>query len=87
MCHQSVGLIQAAIESEGISTVSVSMLSEITQKVQPPRVLQVPFALGYPLGEPHKRELQEKIVKQALLLLETPQPKSGPLIQDFSFDK
>ena len=69
MCNQSVGLIQRAIEYAGISTVSISLLREITEKIQPPRALFVPYPLGYPLGEPHNPELQTGIMRAAFALL------------------
>ena len=69
MCHQSVGLIQRAIEYAGISTVSISLLREITEKIQPPRALYVPFPLGYPLGEPDNVELQTRVIQAAFELL------------------
>lgn len=82
MCHQSVGLIQALIEASGISTVSLSMLREITEKIKVPRVLFVPYALGYPLGKPHQPQLQETILFQALQLLTLERPFSGALCAD-----
>ena len=69
MCHQSVGLIQRAIEYAGITTVSLSLLREITEKIQPPRALYVPFPLGYPLGEPNNIELQTRVMQAAFGLL------------------
>lgn len=69
MCNQSVGLIQRAIEYAGITTVSISLLREITQKIRPPRALYVPFPLGYPLGEPDNPELQTRIMRAAFALL------------------
>ncbi|HZO75058.1 MAG TPA: hypothetical protein VFB60_22820 [Ktedonobacteraceae bacterium] len=69
MCHQSVGLIQRAIEYMGITTVSLSLLREITEKIRPPRALFVPFPLGYPLGEANNIELQTRIIRTALALL------------------
>jgi len=69
MCHQSVGLIQRAIEYAGITTVSLSLLREITEKIQPPRALYVPFPLGYPLGEPNNIELQTRVIQTAFGLL------------------
>lgn len=69
MCHQSVGLIQRAIEYMGITTVSLSLLREITEKIRPPRALFVPFSLGYPLGEANNVELQTHIIRTALALL------------------
>ena len=69
MCNQSVGLIQRAIEYAGITTVSISLLREITAKVKPPRALFVPYPLGYPLGEPNNSQLQTRIIRSAFALL------------------
>jgi len=69
MCNQSVGLIQRAIEYAGITTVSLSLLREITEKVRPPRALFVPFPLGYPLGEANNPALQTRILQTAFALL------------------
>jgi hypothetical protein len=69
MCHQSVGLIQCSIEYAGITTVSISLLREITEKIRPPRALFAPYALGYPLGEPDNPELQLKIMRIAFRLV------------------
>jgi len=70
MCHQAVGLIQGAIENVGIASVSVSLLAEVTRKVRPPRVLLVPFPLGYPLGKPCDSDLQRAVILQSLKLLD-----------------
>jgi hypothetical protein len=69
MCNQSVGLIQRHIEYAGITTVSISLLREITEKIRPPRALFVPFALGYPLGKPDNAALQTQIMHAAFALL------------------
>jgi D-proline reductase (dithiol) PrdB len=69
MCNQSVGLIQRQIEYAGITTVSISLLREITEKTRPPRALFVPFPLGYPLGEPNNTDLQTRIMRAAFALL------------------
>jgi hypothetical protein len=81
MCNQSVGLIQAAFENEGIVTVSISLYRFVTEKVRPPRALWVPFPLGYPLGEPHNPALQRRVILAALELLTADEPL--PLIHDF----
>ena len=44
------------------------MLPEITARIRPPRSLAVPYALGYPLGEPGNRELQTRIVRALLAM-------------------
>ena len=82
MCHQSVGLIQRAIEYTAITTVSLSLLREITEKIRPPRALFVPFSLGYPLGEANNTELQTRIIRAALTLL----PRIDiPVLEDYAF--
>lgn len=72
MCHQSVGLIQSIIEKAGIATVSVSVLREVTERVDPPRVLFEDFPLGYPLGAANDPLLQSRILLAALAMLEAP---------------
>ncbi|KAF0240466.1 MAG: hypothetical protein FD167_4168 [bacterium] len=69
MCNQIVGLIQAAIERVGITTVSITLLKEVTETIQPPRAMFVPYRLGYPLGQPNNPELQKRVIKTALSLL------------------
>ena len=80
MCNQAVGLIQAALEEAGIATVSISLLQEMTKKVQPPRALFVPFPHGYPLGRPHDAPLQRRVILDALKLL---QRTDIPLLEEF----
>lgn len=80
MCNQSVGLIQRAIEYAGMTTVSLSLLREITEKIRPPRALFVPYPLGYPLGEPNNVTLQTRIMQSAFALL----PRTdAPVLESF----
>lgn len=73
-----MGLIQSIIEAAGIPTVSISLLREVTVKVDPPRVLYTDYPLGYPLGEPCNPSLQRRILAQAMeLLLEADLPASN----------
>ena len=69
MCHQSVGLIQSTIERAGIPTASVSLLREVTERVDPPRTLFVDRPFGYPLGAPNDAPLQAVIIMALLSLL------------------
>lgn len=57
------------IEAAGIPTVSVTMLREVTAKVDPPRALFVDTPLGYPLGYGDDPVLRESIIRAALGLL------------------
>jgi len=81
MCNQTVGLVQAAIEREGIATVSITLLREVAEVIRPPRSLFVPYPLGFPLGEPGNPSLQHRIIAAALALLER---DAVPLIEDFT---
>ena len=46
----------------------VSMMPGITRRVGPPRTLVVPYALGYPLGQPANPEGQRAVVEAMLAL-------------------
>jgi hypothetical protein len=70
------------IEKAGIPTVSISLLREVTERVNPPRALVVDRPLGYPLGAAHDITLQKRIVIAALVLLAHPVRES--LIVDFA---
>ena len=77
---QTVCLLAAAIEREGIATVAISLLREVTSELRPPRALFVPFPLGYPLGAPHKAALQHQVIEQTLALLHR---TDAPVFEDF----
>lgn len=81
MCNQTVGLVQAALERAGITTVSVSLLREVASVINPPRTLVVPFPMGFPLGEPHNAVLQQRVIAAALALL----PRTAvPVLAEFT---
>jgi hypothetical protein len=63
-----VSLVAAALESQGIATVTLSVLPEVSGKVQPPRTLVVPFGLGTPVGPPLEADTQLRVVGSALEL-------------------
>jgi hypothetical protein len=63
-----VGLVAAALESRGIATVTLSVLPELSGKVQAPRTLAVPFGLGTPIGPPLDADTQLSVVGAALEL-------------------
>lgn len=69
MCNQTVGLVQVALERAGITTVSLTLLREITTLLKPPRALFVPFPLGFPLGAPHDAAQQQRVIAAAFDLL------------------
>jgi len=77
-------LLQSIIEKAGIATVSISLLLDVTKRVEPPRVLAVDKPLGYPLGEPNNADLQKRILLAALNLL--PCAVAEPLIVAFPIE-
>lgn len=81
MCCQTVCLVQAAIEREGIATVSISLLREVAVQLKPPRALFVPFPMGFPLGEPNNAKLQHQVIDAALQLLER---NDVPVLESFA---
>ena len=72
MCNQTVGLIAAELERQGIPTVAIQLLRVVAEKVGPPRSLCVPFKHGYPLGEPDNPEKQHRVIEAALAMFEDP---------------
>lgn len=64
-----MGLVQRAIEVEGIPTISISLNRTITEKVMPPRALLVGFPLGHPMGNPFDGEVQRQILLTGLKYL------------------
>lgn len=81
MCNQSVGLIAAALEMQGIATVCIALVRSIAERVRPPRALVVPFAFGYPLDRPNDAKAQRRVLRAALELLAEEGP--GPVLRDY----
>jgi len=65
-----VGLVQRTIEAEGIPTVGISILKEVTQRVRPPRAVYLRYPFGHPLGEAFHVAQQRTILLDALKALE-----------------
>jgi hypothetical protein len=80
MCNQTVGLIAAELERQGIPTVVIQILRMVAEKVGPPRSLCVPYKHGYPLGEPNNPDLQRRVVETALSLFERADLKPPAII-------
>lgn len=82
MCNQTVSLVAAELEQQGISTVVIQLLRMVTEKVRPPRALFVPFRHGYPLDSPKDPAKQRAVITAALNLLTDPSLEP-PAIVDF----
>ena len=68
------------LESEGIATVSISLVREHSERMLAPRALWVPFPLGRPFGVPNDAQFQRSVLLAALALLER---TDGPVLEDF----
>ena len=72
------------LEEEGIATTIISLIRVHSEKVKAPRSLWVPFELGCPMGPANRPDLQKRVLKAALELLER---NDGPsIIEDFDYD-
>lgn len=69
MCHQSVGLVQHALESAGIATASITLRPDITAHMGVARAAYVRFPLGNPFGEGGRPDHQRRIVMDLLRLV------------------
>jgi hypothetical protein len=75
-----VGALAHYLEAAGVPTTQISLIREHTETIRPPRALWVPFELGRPLGAPENPEMQHRVLRMALELLEAPE---GPVLLDF----
>ena len=66
MCHQSVGLLQGAIERRGIPAISVTVRPEITAHANVSRACYLRFPTGNPMGGPNQPEQQRTILAAVL---------------------
>ncbi|MDZ4863523.1 MAG: hypothetical protein SGJ01_08775 [Gemmatimonadota bacterium] len=82
MCNQTVSLVAAELERQGITTVAIQLLREVAERVGPPRALLVPFRHGYPLGRPNDPLGQSDVIEAAFAMLDAVSP-SGPLLKDY----
>ena len=76
-------MLARVLEHAGVSTTSISLVREHTEKVKPPRALFVPFPFGMAFGRPNDPELQHRVLRAALDLLAEP---AGPVLRDFPED-
>lgn len=63
-----MGLVQGALETAGITTSGITNVAEVSEIVGVPRALDIPWPLGFTLGEPNNPALQRAVLEQALAL-------------------
>lgn len=68
-----MSLVARHLEANGIATVIIGSALDVVEHCGVPRFLFTDFPLGNPCGHPWDREMQEKIVRQAIGLLATAQ--------------
>lgn len=54
-----------------MSTVAISLVREISERVRPPRTYFLNYPFGHPLGEPFHERQQRRILGDTLALLES----------------
>jgi hypothetical protein len=59
--------------------VSVTVARDVTEHVKPPRAVFVPFRMGHHFGVPFHRDLQRRIITDALALISTA-TESGTIV-------
>lgn len=75
LCVQTVCLLARALEAQGIPTVCLTLLPELTRIVGAPRSLALRFAFGAPCGDAGNAPLHEAVLEQALQwLVEAEEP-------------
>ncbi len=66
-----MGLIQRAIEEFGTSTISITLMPWVTEKVKVPRAVSLEFPLGHCVGKPFDKAQQRKILLETFRALES----------------
>jgi hypothetical protein len=66
-----VGLVQRVLEANGIPTVALSMIPELTRAVGVPRLAGIGYPMGRPLGQPDDADGQRAVLRATLELLAT----------------
>ena len=62
-------MLARVIEAAGISTVLVTMVPDLAERIGVPRIVGVEFPFGHTLGHAGDREEQMKVIRDALRVL------------------
>ncbi len=81
VCHRTIVAVQREIEMRGISTVLITVSPVASQQMRPPRAMYPRgFQIGNALGRPGMRDLQKRVLLDALSLLKAP-ARPGEIIE------
>ena len=64
-------VLARTFEHAGLATILVTTMPYWAEKTGVPRTLAVEFPFGHTLGQPHNRQQQMRVIRQALQVLET----------------
>lgn len=64
-------MIQRLIEEAGISTIQVSLMPYVLERLLVPRAVAVEYPFGFTLGKPGDRVGQTQIIREALRAVKT----------------
>jgi hypothetical protein len=64
-----VGLVARVLEAQGIPTVALSMIPDLTRAVGVPRLAGISHPMGQPLGRPHDADGQRAVLHATLAVL------------------
>lgn len=67
-------------EAAELSTIVLTPMRFIVEKMRTPRALYVDFPLGWPVGQPLDADFQHRVLQAAFALLARP---GGPVLEDF----
>lgn len=70
-CGQTAGLVAGELEAQGLPTVCLSLLPELSTITGTPRTLALHFPFGAPCGDPGNEALHRAVLEEALDLLVT----------------
>jgi len=81
VCHRTVVAVQREIELRGLTTVLITVSPDASRQMRPPRALYpAGFKIGNSLGRPGMRELQTRVLRDALQLIKEP-PRPGEIVE------
>lgn len=70
LCHQSVSLLARALDSAGITSMTLAVDQEVIESVRPPRAALYAGELGSVAGLPNWPEHQRRVLDESLRLIE-----------------
>lgn len=73
-------MLARVFEEAGLVTITLALIKEHAERVNPPRALFVPFPFGYSLGRTNEPEFQHRVISAAFELLKS---DTVPVLAEF----